>query len=48
MTMSYVRFPYEELGPPAKTPIKPVNLRTADEWKAVSYTHLTLPTKRIV
>ncbi|ACO64056.1 predicted protein [Micromonas commoda] len=34
MTMSYVRFPYEELGPPAKTPIKPVNLRTADEWKA--------------
>ena len=30
MTMSYVRFPYEELGAPAKTPIKPVNLRTAD------------------
>jgi hypothetical protein len=33
MTMSYVRFPYDELGPPAINNIKPVNLRTADEWK---------------
>ncbi len=38
MTMSYVRFPYEELGAPAKTPIKPVDLRTADEWKVRPHT----------